>query len=197
MVNVLSNLILCFILFLAVIFFIQLLKKIKNFDVASEKISPFLKTILGAAEKMSKNIDKLDQIAQENKQAIHNHIPQAQQLRDDFDVLISISEKLALRLDESIQKARKSEHELENLLNKIEESKYQKLKELEEIEHHIFEKSKHRIKEDYEENKRGTVKKIFAGKSQNQVSPYDGKTHFTYDKLPPQKDLLEIIKQLR
>lgn len=197
MVNILSNLILCFILFLAVIFFIQLLKKIKNFDLTSEKISPFLKTILGAAETMSKNIEKLDKIAQDNKQAIQNHIPEAQQLRDDFDVLISISEKLALRLDESIQKARKAEHELEQILCKVEESRKQKLQELDDLDNHILETSKHRIKQDYEKNQRGIVKKIFAGKSQNQVSHYEGKTHFSYDKAPPQKDLLEIIKQLR
>lgn len=197
MVNVLSNLILCFMLFLAVIFFIQLLKKIKSFDATSEKISPLLKTVLGVAETMSKNIENLDKIAQENKDVIHNNIPEVQHLRDDFDILIAISEKLALRLEDSIEKARKAEYELELVLKTIEESKAQKERVLDELKNSTIEVSKQRNIKDYEENSRGSIKKIYAGSRQNQVSSYSDNNQFVVDKVPPSRDLLEVIKQLR
>ncbi|MBA4249279.1 MAG: hypothetical protein C0432_00965 [Candidatus Puniceispirillum sp.] len=202
MVNILTNLIVCFILFLAIIFFMQLLKKLKHFDTTSEKISPFLKTVLKAAETMSKNIEKLDRLSQENKRAIQEHIPGAQHLRDDFDVLITISEKLALRLEDSIVKARKAESDLSLVLQKIENAKNSKNVELETLRQDAYTVNSSRIKTEEEELNRGTVKKIISGVQQNIhediVNDVPQQSfQFIKNKNIHHSDLLEVIKQLR
>ncbi len=202
MVNILSNLIICFILFLAVIFFMQLLKKLKHFDNTSEKISPFLKTVLGAVETMSKSIEKLDRVSQDNKRAIQEHIPQAQHLRDDFDVLITISEKLALRLEDSIVKARKTESDLSSVLQKIEHAKNIHNIEVENLFQDTYTVTSPRIKIEDEELSRRTIKKIFSGVQHNSHDDIDSNLQqqsfqFSKEKHVHKSDLLEVIKQLR
>ena len=61
--------------------------KKKTKKLQKNKCSSFALEVQQPRETMSKNIEKLDRVSQENKKAIQDHIPEVQNLRDDFETI--------------------------------------------------------------------------------------------------------------
>lgn len=104
------------LLIMAILFCWRLNRRLQHMREMSEDLSPFMKNLAIYVTNISTSIDKLKQVAQIGEQSLSTHIPKATLLKDDFDILLEHSEKIANRLDEVIEKARQMDHQLHHTL---------------------------------------------------------------------------------
>lgn len=104
------------LLFAAIIFCYRLNARLKNMKQMGEELSPFLKNVAGYISQISQTIDKLKSVTDSSNEVLNEKIPLAITLKDDFDILLEYSEKMAMRLDDVIAKAREVDKSLQETL---------------------------------------------------------------------------------
>jgi hypothetical protein len=104
------------LLFMAIIFCWRLNVRLKHMRTMGEDLSPFMRNLSVYLGNISTTIDKLRQVAEIGDSSLNEKIPTAMALKEDFDILLEHSEKMAQRLDEVIDKARQMDRQLHHTL---------------------------------------------------------------------------------
>ncbi len=77
------------------------------------QLTPFIRSFSSYLTQISQNIDKLKETTETGRKELSEQIPQAMSLKDDFDILLEHSDKIARRLDQIIEKAQQVEKHLQ------------------------------------------------------------------------------------
>ena len=101
------------LLFMAIVFCWRLNKRLQNMRQMGAQMAPFMKSFSGYVNQISQDIETLRQTAEVSHKDLGEKIPQALSLKDDFDILLEHSEKIAARLDQIIEKAQLTEQHLQ------------------------------------------------------------------------------------
>ena len=113
MTNLFFDVLIAVLLVMAIVFCLRLNGRLKSMRQMGAELTPFMKNMSGYLGQISQSIDKLKQVADLGNQGLNEHIPVAINLKDDFDLLLEHSDKMARRLDEVIEKAREMEQRLQ------------------------------------------------------------------------------------
>ncbi len=100
----------------AIIFCYRLNNRIKTLREMGTELSPFMNNLSNYLGRISQSVDKLKQISDLGNKSLNENIPIAINLKDDFDLLLEYSDKMANRLDELIAKARDVDQKLQQTL---------------------------------------------------------------------------------
>jgi hypothetical protein len=111
------------LLIVAIIFCWRLNTRLQAMRQMGTELSPFMKSMSGCLGQISQSIDKLKQVADLGNQGLNENIPVAINLKDDFDLLLDYSDKMARRLDEVIERAREMDQQLQQTLRVAEGSR--------------------------------------------------------------------------
>ncbi|MDP4725472.1 MAG: hypothetical protein NWS47_04205 [Alphaproteobacteria bacterium] len=117
MINLFFDLLLAGLLVAAIVFCWRLNGRLKTMRQMGAELSPFMKNMTSYLGQISQSIDKLKQVADLGNQGLNEHIPVAISLKDDFDILLEYSDKMARRLDEVIEKAREIDQRLQKTIH--------------------------------------------------------------------------------
>ena len=117
MINLFFDVVMIGLLVAAIIFCWRLNARLKTMRQMGVELSPFMKNMANYLGQISQSIDKLKQVADLGNQGLNEHIPVAISLKDDFDILLEYSEKMARRLDEVIEKAREIDQRLQQTMH--------------------------------------------------------------------------------
>lgn len=120
MINFVFDVFLAALLVAAIVFCWRLNGRIKSMRQMGAELSPFMKNMTSYLNQISQSIDKLKQVADLGNQGLNEHIPVAINLKDDFDILLEYSDKMARRLDEVIEKAREMDQQLQKTMHIVE-----------------------------------------------------------------------------
>lgn len=116
MISFIFDLFLVSLLFIAIVFCFKLNARLKSMRQMGEELSPFMKNVAGYIGQISQTIDRLKAISDTSNQGLNDQIPLAVNLKDDLDILLEYSDKMAKRLDEVIDKARSIDVKLQETL---------------------------------------------------------------------------------
>lgn len=97
------------LLFMAIIFCWRLNKRLMGMKQMGAQLTPFVRNFSSYLTQISQSIDKLKETADVGHKGLSEQIPQAMSLKDDFDILLEHSDKIAKRLDQIIEKAQQTE----------------------------------------------------------------------------------------
>lgn len=117
MINLFFDVLMAGLLVAAIIFCWRLNGRLKTMRQMGAELSPFMKNMTNCLGQISQSIDKLKQVADLGNQGLNEHIPIAISLKDDFDILLEYSDKMARRLDEVIEKAREIDQQLQKTMH--------------------------------------------------------------------------------
>jgi hypothetical protein len=117
MINLFFDIIMVGLLVAAIIFCWRLNGRLKTMRQMGAELSPFMKNMTNYLSQISQSIDKLKQVADLGNHGLNEHIPVAISLKDDFDILLEYSDKMARRLDEVIEKAREVDQRLQQTIH--------------------------------------------------------------------------------
>jgi hypothetical protein len=117
MINLFFDVLMVGLLIAAIIFCWRLNGRLKAMRQMGAELSPFMKNMTSCLSQISQSIDKLKQVADLGNQGLNEHIPVAISLKDDFDILLEYSDKMARRLDEVIAKAREVDQRLQQTMH--------------------------------------------------------------------------------
>ncbi|MES2608248.1 MAG: DUF6468 domain-containing protein [Pseudomonadota bacterium] len=117
MTSLLFDVMMVGLLIAAIIFCWRLNGRLKTMRQMGAELSPFIKNMTNYLGQISQSIDKLKQVADLGNQGLNKHIPVAISLKDDFDILLEYSDKMARRLDEVIEKAREIDQRLQQTIH--------------------------------------------------------------------------------
>jgi hypothetical protein len=117
MINLFFDVLMAGLLVAAIIFCWRLNGRLKTMRQMGAELSPFMKNMTNYLGQISQSIDKLKQVADLGNQGLNEHIPVAISLKDDFDILLEYSDKMARRLDEVIEKAREIDQQLQKTMH--------------------------------------------------------------------------------
>ncbi len=124
MTSMLFDIFMASLLGMAIIFCWRLNIRLQSMRKMGADLSPFMKNLAGYLQQISGTIDKLKYIADTSHRGLNEQIPAATALKDDFDILLEHSEKMARRLDEVIEKAQQMDRQLQHTLTLVEKSHY-------------------------------------------------------------------------
>jgi len=113
MLNLFFDIIMIGLLLAAILFGLKLSGRLKTMRDLGAELSPFMKNMSGYLGQISNSIDALKKVADLGNQGLNEHIPVAINLKEDFDLLLEHSDKMAKRLDEIIEKAREMDQRLQ------------------------------------------------------------------------------------
>jgi hypothetical protein len=113
MSNLLLDGLMLILLFMAILFCWRLNKRLQGMRQMGAQMAPFMKNFSGYVSQISQNINTLKHAAEISQKDLGESIPKALALKDDFDILLEHSEKIAARLDQIIEKAQLIEKNLE------------------------------------------------------------------------------------
>ncbi|MES2252318.1 MAG: hypothetical protein V4482_01365 [Pseudomonadota bacterium] len=113
MLNLFFDVIMVGLLLAAIVFCLKLSGRLKTMRDLGAELSPFMKNMSGYLGQISNSIDTLKKVADLGNQGLNEHIPVAINLKEDFDLLLEHSDKMAKRLDEIIEKAREMDQRLQ------------------------------------------------------------------------------------
>ena len=111
------------LLIIAIIFCWRLNIRLKAMRQMGTELSPFMKSMSACLGQISQSIDKLKHVADLGNHGLNENIPVAINLKDDFDLLLDYSDKMARRLDEVIERAREMDQQLQQTLRIAEGSR--------------------------------------------------------------------------
>lgn len=94
---------------MAIIFCWRLNKRLMGMKQMGAQLTPFIRNFSSYLTQISQSIDKLKETADVGHKSLSEQIPQAMSLKDDFDILLEHSDKIAKRLDQVIEKAQQTE----------------------------------------------------------------------------------------
>ena len=97
------------LLFMAIIFCWRLNNRLMGMKQMGAQLTPFVRNFSSYLTQISQSIDKLKETADVGQKGLTEQIPQAMALKDDFDILLEHSDKIAKRLDQIIEKAQQTE----------------------------------------------------------------------------------------
>lgn len=120
MMNFVFDVFLVVLLVAAIVFCWRLNGRIQSMRQMGAELSPFMKNMTSYLSQITQSIDKLKQVADLGNQGLNEHIPVAINLKDDFDILLEYSDKMARRLDEAIEKAREMDQQLQKTMHVVE-----------------------------------------------------------------------------
>jgi hypothetical protein len=124
MTNMLFDIFIASLLGMAIIFCWRLNVRLQSMRKMGADLSPFMKNLASYLHHISGTIDKLKYIADTSHRGLNEQIPAATALKDDFDILLEHSEKMARRLDEVIENAQQMDRQLQHTLTLVEKSRH-------------------------------------------------------------------------
>ncbi len=104
------------LLFMAIIFCWRLNKRLMGMKQMGTQLTPFIRNFSSYLTQITQSIDKLKETSEIGHKGLSEQIPQALSLKDDFDILLEHSDKIAKRLDQVIEKAQQTEKLLQQTL---------------------------------------------------------------------------------
>jgi hypothetical protein len=119
MSNLLLDAFMLVLLFMAILFCWRLNKRLQGMRQMGAQMAPFMKNFSGYVNQISKDIETLKETAEISHKDLSEKIPQALSLKDDFDILLEHSEKIAARLDQIIEKAQIAEQHLQQTVQTV------------------------------------------------------------------------------
>ncbi len=124
MTSMLFDIFMASLLGMAIIFCWRLNVRLQSMRKMGADLSPFMKNLANYLHHISGTIDKMKYIADTSHRGLNEQIPAATALKDDFDILLEHSDKMARRLDEVIEKAQQMDRQLQHTLTLVEKSRH-------------------------------------------------------------------------
>lgn len=111
------------LLIMAIAFCWRLNGRLQNIRDMGKEIRPFLSGLGSYMTQISQYIEKLRETSEATHKGLGQQLPQAIQLKDDFDFMLDHGEQLAQRLEKILERAHVTERQLNEIVQRTQRHK--------------------------------------------------------------------------
>ncbi len=123
MIHLLVDIFFILVAFIGIFYFARSYKKLEKFREMSLEMKSLMQIISGLSNKMAKSLESLKETHEEVETKLISKLPKAQNMYEDFEMMLSHAEKVIARLEEVSHQAKRVEQTLETTVKDVQRGK--------------------------------------------------------------------------